>query len=361
MKILFLPKYSPLGPSSRYRTFQYIPLLEENGIQCTVEPLLRNHYILGIYANNISKTDVLFSYIRRLVILFKLHKFDMVYMEKEAFPYFPFAVEIILRYAKISYIVDYDDAIFHNYDLHKSGCVRLYFKNRIADVIKNARHVVTGSPYLTDYALKQNQNVLEIPTSIDLRRYEKLFNPLHKQKFIIVWIGSKSTSKYLVEIAPALKKFVDVNPSIEIKLIGFDNNMLRLIEYLPVKLIEWDSATEVLEISSSSVGIMPLTDGPSERGKCGFKLIQYMACALPTISTPLEANVKINRNSDNLFAVTHNDWFEKLTEIYLKQDYYNKVGLKNRTIVEEYYSIQSNVKYYLTLFKKTIEEKKTAS
>ena len=73
-------------------------------------------------------------------------------------------------------------------------------------------------------------------------------------------------------------------------------------------IYDWEEETEVRYLKTCDVGIMPLSDEPFNRGKCGFKLIQYMACGLPTISTPMEANVKINRDGNNLFATTPEEW-----------------------------------------------------
>ena len=95
---------------------------------------------------------------------------------------------------------------------------------------------------------------------------------------------------------------------------------------------------------------MPLIDAPFERGKCGFKLIQYMACGIPTISTPLEANVKINRDNLNLFANTPSEWISALEQVYSNPRKYADIGVKNRKIVEKYYCTQTNTDKYLTIF-----------
>jgi glycosyltransferase involved in cell wall biosynthesis len=94
---------------------------------------------------------------------------------------------------------------------------------------------------------------------------------------------------------------------------------------------------------------MPLEDNPFNRGKCGFKLVQYMACGLPTISTPLDANIKINRDNMNLFASTNDEWYDKILYIYNNRDIFVKIGKKNREIAREYYSIQSNYQEYIEL------------
>lgn len=96
---------------------------------------------------------------------------------------------------------------------------------------------------------------------------------------------------------------------------------------------------------------MPLGETLFNRGKCGFKLIQYMAMGKPTISSPLEANIKINRNNGNLFASSKSDWYESLTFMINHINYFNKIGDSNTEIIKKYYSIEENSKIMINLFK----------
>ena len=90
---------------------------------------------------------------------------------------------------------------------------------------------------------------------------------------------------------------------------------------------------EVETISKFDVGIMPLENNDFNKGKCGFKLIQYMSCGIPTISTPLEANIKINKNNGNLFATTEEEWLIAFEKILLNKDWFKlNVGMKNKHI-----------------------------
>ena len=102
------------------------------------------------------------------------------------------------------------------------------------------------------------------------------------------------------------------------------------------------------------LGIMPLEDTPFNRGKCGFKLIQYMAMGKPTLSTPLEANVKINRNNNNLFAISKEEWVICINKFISDISFYREVGLKNQKIVEKYYSVEANSISYIKIFNQLI-------
>jgi glycosyltransferase involved in cell wall biosynthesis len=135
----------------------------------------------------------------------------------------------------------------------------------------------------------------------------------------------------------------------QINLIGFDEDLRYKFTNLPVKFIKWDSNNEIFEIQKFDVGIMPLLENEWNYGKCGFKLIQYMACSLPTISTPLPANIKINRDSNNLFASTEDEWFNAFVKVISNFFYFQNVGEKNYLIFEKYYSIEINSQKFLKI------------
>ncbi len=356
MRILFLTKYSYLGASSRYCYYNYLSIFKENEVDCTVSAFFDDEYLDNLsYSKSIDITKVFGYYWHRIKILLGLSKFDydLVVIEYELLPYFPSFFERAIKYIGIKFIVTYDDAIFHNYDLNPNLIVRLLLGCKIKNVIKNACGVITGSPYLTNYAQRFNKTVREIPTSIDEKKYDKITFNKAQSKFSIGWIGSNSTSKYLLEIIPALRKFSQNYPC-EIRLIGFNKELRKYLEDLPVKYINWEEKTELEEISKISIGIMPLLNDQWSRGKCGFKLIQYMACAKPTISTPLEANIKINRNGNNLHADNNEEWYNALEQVFLNQERFQKVGSENKLIVSEWYSIQANYQKYLDLFRLSI-------
>lgn len=352
IKILFLPKYDRVGASSRYRIYQYLKYFSNNGIEFKVIPLLDRRYfeidnkaILLIYC--------IYRYFLRYWLVFSLKKYEIIYIEKEVFPFLPpIFNRIFLKFGN-KYILDYDDAIFHDYDLHPNKVVRKFAGKKIPNLMKQADFIICGSPYLTKYALQFNNKVMEIPTSIDVNNYTlDVIAGKGSDIFTIGWIGSKSTSKYIVEILPSITEFYSKHRC-KVKLVGFylSSNM-DIPEF--IEIVPWNSCREKKDLCSIDVGIMPLDDSPWSQGKCGFKLIQYMACAKPTISTPLEANVKIDHENGNLFASSTEDWLNCFEKIYLNREHFKEIGNKNRRTVEKYYTVQQNTELYIKVFSKVI-------
>jgi len=348
MKILFLPKYNELGPSSRYRIYQYLDSFKNAGIDIKEAPLFGSHFFVDSKIKKIGYT--FYYFLRRFVCLFQVRKYDIIYIEYELFPYFPSIFEKFLNFLNIKYIVDYDDAIFHNYNQSKNRLIRLLLSNKIDSVIKNASYVITGSPYLTEYVSKLNANCIEIPTSVSRNKYTSISDSEKNAIFTIGWIGSRTTSINLLKLIPVfetLKEKIDY----QLNLIGFDKNESSKLAHLNTHLITWDSKSEIEEIKKFDLGIMPLDNTPFNQGKCGFKLIQYMGCSLPTLSTPLDANKKINRNGKNLYAITTEDWVKAIGKVHENQDYYKEVGIENYKDFEKYYTVESNYNSYIKLFR----------
>jgi len=153
LKVLALTRYTRLGASSRMRIYQYVPALQAMGIEVEVSPLLGDNYLNRQYSNK--RTDffeIARNYFARLIVLLKVGKFDIVWIEKEIFPNFPSWFESALYGFGIRYVVDYDDATFHNH-LIKPGLGKRFLIGKIDKVMLNSSLVLCGNSYLADWAL----------------------------------------------------------------------------------------------------------------------------------------------------------------------------------------------------------------
>lgn len=352
-KIVYFTKYTDAGPSSRYRSYQYKEYLEQNGFEVEIKPLFPTQYILDLYGRGKKNWLILLPrYIQRFFQILFFKNYDIIFIEYELFPYAPLVFEKIALLGKKNIVLDYDDATFHTYDKSSHKLIQILLGNKIYQLVKIASIVITGSPYLTKILSEYNNNIAEIPTSISYIKYQLKQEQQKRENnpFVIGWLGSKNTS---VNILPLKDVFIKLQQkhNIELHLVGFDKKLLNNLQGVSYKYIQWDAATEVVTIASFNVGIMPLEDNFFNYGKCGFKLIQYMACGVPTISTPLPANIKINRDNNNLFATKNEEWFNAFEKMIEEKEYYKTVvGKKNKQIVEQYYCVEANSKLYVACF-----------
>lgn len=340
VKVLMLTKYDRLGASSRLRSLQYIPWLEQMGLQVTVQSFLSDESLSARYQKGTySIWSLLRAYGRRVHTLRARRQFDVVWIEKEALPWWPLWLELALLRG-VPYVLDYDDAIFHTYDQHSSALVRRLFGRRLDGLMAAATLVIGGNSYLAQRARDAGAFWVEIlPTVIDIERYPLLKHQLTERVEAprIVWIGSPSTVHYLQEIRAALQCLSQRIPYV-LRVIGGGHVDLPGVE---VEVIDWAEATEVESIRACQIGIMPLTDSLWERGKCGYKLIQYMACGLPVVASGVGVNSEIVRHGDNGFiANTIDEWVDSLSQLLSSPDLSTRMGIAGQGRVEDRYCIQ---------------------
>ena len=353
MKVLILSRYDNLGASSRIRMFQYIPYLKSHGIELEVAPLLGNDYLTDLYAGRRRKTwHIIVAYLYRLGKLLTSHRYDVLWIEKELFPWVPIFAERLLKIFNVPYILDLDDAIFHSYDEHPNKIIRVLLGENILKVISGATWTVAGNPYLEQYARKITTRVSVLPSVIDRNRYSGEKNSFSTNGFFTIgWIGSPSTADCIQKIMPVLKTFCSKHNA-RLLLVGAGKVDLPGI---PVVARPWSEKTELDDIMEFDVGVMPLYDTPWHRGKSGFKLIQYMASGKPVIASPIGVNSEIVKNSKNGFiAETEADWLEALNTLYFQPGKRLSMGRMGRKIVEENYCLQVTAPRLLNIIRNAV-------
>jgi len=311
-RILILSRYNRLGASSRYRYYEFLKDFGNSGLECTIQPLLSDKYLRKTYSGKFSLIETIICYFKRFIVLFSLNKYDLCLIEKELFPFLPFFVEVLFLSMSKKYIVDYDDATFHRYDEHKNFLIRYIFSNKIAKLMKGASSVFVGNEYLYKYAQDNNCNkIITIPTVVDIDKYQKVKSKQSKQ-FTIVWIGSQSTVRYLLEVIEPVKRICNL---VDARLVVIGAKIE--IPGINIVLIDWTEESEVAYLKEADVGIMPLSKDNWDKGKCGFKIIQYMASKVPVIASPVGVNQKIIKHSQNGFlADSSEEWFCCFKSIY---------------------------------------------
>jgi len=337
MKVLLLSRYGRLGASSRVRSFQYLPFLELKGWQVDVIPLFPDNYLQAFYSRQPRGGQVVAGYWRRLKALVWVKKYDLIWIEKEIFPFMPALVERLLTKFGIPYVADYDDALFHRYDCHRSMLIRSFLGHKIDTVMRHATLVVAGNEYLAERAQAAGARRVEIvPSVVDLSLYmvkQQANNP----PLVIGWIGSPSSTHCLLDITPifeSLKRDFDV----QFVAVGATEEVVRR---LPIEVRRWSEENEVKSIQDFDIGIMPLEESPWERGKCGYKLIQYMSCGLPVVASPVGVNKQIIDHGVNGFlARDFHEWEQVLRDLLNDQELRRHMGAKGREKVEANYSLQ---------------------
>ncbi len=337
MKVLLFSRYDAMGASSRIRSLQYLPALKRHGITVIPAPLFNDRYLVRRYAGKRDLFGIAAAYFRRIFRMIRRpDRWDLIWIEKELLPWIPAWFESGLRNPKIPYVVDYDDAIFHRYDLNRPP-VRWLLGRKIDRIMQKARLVIAGNQYLADRAHRAGAHRVEIlPTVIDLNRYPMVPVSAHRP-FTIGWIGSPTTAIYLRQVESALIEFCRKHDA---ELIVIGAGKLKLSPQIPVDLRPWSKASEAAEIAEFNVGIMPLPDTPWARGKCGYKLIQYMGCGRPVIASGVSGQLGIIEEGLTGFTADGNkEWIDRLETLYRDRDLSRRMGENGRRRVSERYCL----------------------
>lgn len=324
---------------------QFLPKLNSS-YQIQVHSLLSDEYVTNLYAGvSQNKLGVLFAYCKRAFQLIT-DRSDVLVIEKELFPYLPFWFEKIFL-GKKKYLVDIDDAVFHNYDLNVSSLKKFLLGTKFNSLFKNSFAVLAGSPYLQDVAKSSGAyNVIYYPTVIEGERYFKAPAVLLQasERIVIGWIGSGSTDKYLELIRASLALAAKRTPcQLVLKIIGSTKPLQ--IEGVEVIHTPWREDSEVAEIETIDIGIMPLENTLWERGKCAYKLIQYMACGKPVLASAVGANnVVVDHGMNGFLCSTEQEWSDAFVALVSNSELRNQFGNHGMNKVTQQYTVDANIK-----------------
>ena len=337
--LLVLSKYSRLGASSRLRTLQYRHLLEDAGFAVEYSALFDDRYLQMLYSGEKTHADLIGYYRKRFSRLRQTPRPELIWVEYEVLPWLPWMFERALLPASVPIVSDYDDAVFHRYDRHRLAPVRWLLGRKIDRVMKRSQLVTTGNAYLADRARKAGAVHVEgLPTVVDLSAYSVRFRSFSNTAVRVGWIGTPNTwnafgRTLYTQINDMLTthdaRFCAVGAQLEAQSIG------------NLEIIAWSEDTEVDAIQSMDIGVMPLPDTPWTWGKCGYKLIQYMACGLPVVASPVGVNKEIVEHGVNGFlAETDGEWRSAIETLMSDGDLRRRMGAAGRKKVEDNYSLQ---------------------
>ncbi|WP_233348394.1 glycosyltransferase family 4 protein [Luteimonas sp. MC1572] len=327
---------------------QYVPALRDAGIEVEVSPLLGDSYVEALYGGSVAVGSVARAYASRVRRTRTLANFDVVWLEKEAWPWLPHCVELPLLGRKTRLAVDYDDAVFHRYDMHRLPPVRALLRSKIDAIMRRAQLVTAGNAYLGDRARAAGcARVEQVPTVIDLERYLPSSPRPTTGPVVVGWIGSPSTAGYLQAVSAALLPLQEEGL---VRCVAIGARPDQVVG-TPFEARAWREDTEVAELHDIDIGIMPLADGPWERGKCGYKLIQYMACGLPVVASPVGVNLDIVQAGENgELAGTTAEWEQVLRRLVADPALRQAMGANGRRCVEGVYSVQAQAPRLVDMF-----------
>lgn len=351
--IAFIIPY-PLSqaPSQRFRFEQYFNALVKKGIKYEAYSFLSKRGFSKLYSSGVLGLLPFFliGFIRRTFHLLKCINADFVFIHREVTPVGPPIFEWMLaKVLRKKIIYDFDDAIWlEDPDEKDTLKSKLKWKSKVAKICKWSYKVSCGNHYLAEFAKKYSSHVIVNPTTVDTKRLHNpnLFFNREQKTPIIGWTGTHSTLQYLKSIIPILEQ-LELKFEFIFLVIANSNPKFKLKSF---KFLPWNQYSEIEDLMQIDIGIMPLTNDEWSKGKCGFKLLQYMALEKPVIASPVGVNKEIINNGINGYLCnTDNEWYGTLEKLLLTNNIEN-LGIQGRKKVVSNYSIKSNTLNFLRLF-----------
>jgi glycosyltransferase involved in cell wall biosynthesis len=304
-------------PASFFRIRQHIPSLLQEGIR--IDDYLSWDY--KWYLPSVLKA------IPRIPAVIASYKAGIVWISRALVC----GYETFERLVKRPRVLDADDAVWLNLPLGRLT---------MSHIARGMDAIIAGNKFLADWFSRYCRSIHIVPTAVDLGQYHKRpFKSVPKDKFVIGWTGMASTYKYLRFIERPLGRFLQDHPDAELLVIAEKKWDSRAIAPQRINFVRWSRDTEAAVLHRMSVGIMPLTDEPWSRGKCGFKMLQYMAVGLPVVVSPVGMNNEILEKGNVGFAAdSENDWYESLDTLYKNATLQMELGSIGRAVVEKHYS-----------------------
>lgn len=353
-KILCLLPHRPdRSPGQRFRIEQYLKFLSENGFLFTIRYLISEKDDTYIYKNGYYFRKLLFfilSILKQYKNLQKANEFDAVFIYRELLLHGSTYFEKQLHKKNIPIIYDFDDALWL-IDTSEANEKFKWLKSpsKLKKILKYSKIVIAGNEYLANYAKQFCNDVRIIPTTLDTNLYKPLKHDNNSNIIRIGWSGSNTTFKHLKAFEHVLYEiYKKYNNKIRFCIIS---NHVPQITMFPFEFIPWSAKTEIQDVGSFNIGIMPLPDNPWTRGKCGFKGLLYMSLGIPTIMSAVGVNTEIIQDNVNGFlAHNENEWIEKLSLLIEDESLRKRLGAEGRRTVELRYSFEAHKNEWLKVF-----------
>jgi glycosyltransferase involved in cell wall biosynthesis len=261
-----------------------------------------------------------------------------VHIEQQLFPYLPWPLESLLWPRRKPVVLEFDDAIF----------LTFAHRGKLERACARADLVIVGNRFLEAFAAAHARRVVVIPTTVDPARYGGSHRPRRPPDGVlrVGWIGLRYNFPYLRLLARPLARLAADGLRVELRVISSAAPDLGPeARGVPVVHRPWSEATEADEVSACDVGVMPLPETPWAEGKCGLKLLQFMAASRPVIASPVGVNTALVEDGRNgLLAADEAGWEAALRRLHGDPALALRLGAAGRLTVEQHYSVSAGAR-----------------
>ncbi len=339
----FLTQTDETGASARLRAYALLPYLVQEGFKVTIDPAPAAATTAGYVRLALS---------RLVEVPTTALANDVIVIQRDLVNHLAPWIEYLYSAAGTPLILDVDDAI----DLRPPGKPptwrsRLFGSgNKLEQLARLSFAVVAGNDLLAEKIRPWNPDVRVIPTCLDLSAFPRpapRVLPMNRPT-VIGWIGSPLTTPYLELVHGPLRELA-TRRKIVFRTVGAANLGWSDI---PLDQHPWSRSTEAADVESFDIGIMPLTDDDWSRYKCGTKILQYFAAAVPVVASPVGMNIAaLDSGRAGILAATERDWIEGIEKLLTDGALYSRLSAAGRDRAETRYDIRRHAPAWAALIR----------
>ncbi len=274
--------------------------------------------------------------LRRVRQLFAMRRADVVILQRKLLPRWQLAV---LRWAAKRLVYNVDDAVFQRDSYHPKGPQSRTRRWRFAATMRAADLVLAGNEHLWGEATRyvEPQRVCVIPTCLEPTWYTPAAHRRPGSHVRLAWIGQRSTLASLACAGEHLAAAAAALPGLRLRVISDLEPTLPGVE---VDFRPWSAATEAAELAASDIGVNWLPDDSWSLGKCGLRVLQYMAAGLPVVANPVGMNRKmVIHGETGYWATTPQEWAEAIARLAEDPALRQRMGAAGRRLVERAFGV----------------------
>ena len=352
--VLALLPFSEEGASVRFRVTQFVPALTAAGFDVTLQPLFDTALFRLLYrpGHMVQKAGALLGRsVNRLAAL--TGTYDMALIHREAYPIGPPLIERWLSRRRVPFVYDFDDAIYLANTSDANRTVGFLKRpSKVAEVVRLSAQVIAGNAHLGDYARRHSAHVNVIPTCVDTAAWKIRESPVSAGPPVVGWIGTPTTTPYLLGLHDVFSALAKEHAFV-LRVSGTGAPVS--IPGVTVVNEPWTLAREIELFNTCDVGVYPLPNDEWTLGKCGFKAIQFMACGVPVVASPVGVNNEIIEHGvSGLLANTEPEWLHHLRTLIVDAQARQRIGVAGRARVEARYSLKANAPAFVDVFHRAV-------
>lgn len=302
----------------RYRIEAYRAALAEEGFELEIVALRKG--ILG-----------------RLGDLRRAKTADAVILQRKLLPLWELS---LLRSWSKNLIFDVDDAVYQRDSNSRKSATSGRRLTRFRATACDADAVFVGNDFLRLVVSKwaAPERVFLMPTCVNPAKYRLAHHSRKAPDARLIWIGQSSTLETLGIAGGQLGAIAQRLPDMEFRQIC---NRSASFAALNVVFRPWSVDTEAAELTEGDIGIAFMPDDSWSLGKCGLKVLQYMAAGLPVVANPVGVHREMVIHGETGFlAATPTEWAEAVDRLAAQPELRAKLGAAGQQFVQKRYSTE---------------------